>query len=133
MHFHLRTLLAIMSLSAVVSAGFSAGVLSGLLAYILCLSLFMATWRVRLVCERHDLRPFAWIDSWLPWEILFEAVWISLAAVIAFWLSFAFILALLLEASTQLPIFFSVPLGTLAALIVFWLTWPREPNYPPTY
>jgi hypothetical protein len=136
MYFHLRTLLAVMSLSAIVSAGCAVGVVPGMIAYIVCLSLFMATWRCRLVCEMHDLRPFAWADSWLPWEILLEAVGISLAAFAAFGLSNVVLLNLLLHASSQATAFweavaFTAPFGTLAALGVFWLSWPERLNCPP--
>jgi hypothetical protein len=137
MRYRLRTLLAITALCAVVAAFFAFDLMAGILSYIACLSLFMLIWRTRLVYQALDLLPPASADLFLALRVLGGGLAIALAAGIAFCTActlaqapFTDIMvaknqAAEAEVKFKAGLWLSLPLGTIAALYVYWLSWPH--------
>jgi hypothetical protein len=136
MRYHLRTLLLITTLAAIVAAGFAYDLFYGILAYLACLTHFMWnfmwTWRTRIVCQQLDLIPPAKADYLLALKVLLSGGAVALAAVIAFCTVCSTAQLPFVElrpdftTKFKLGLLLSLSLGTLSALAVYWSTWPRN-------
>jgi gamma-glutamylcyclotransferase (GGCT)/AIG2-like uncharacterized protein YtfP len=129
-----------MLLAAVVSACFAHDVFSGLLAYIGCLTLFLTVWHGRVCCRQYDLDPMARANPRIPYQILFVSAGIGVAAAVVFFTFCSFAQVMLVTHRLMVPqsevaearaestrlLLTSLPIGTIGALIVYWLFWPRS-------
>ena len=129
MRYHLRTLIALTALAAIVAWGFSINVEAGILTYIGCL--FVTVIVTRMIAAQRtgkaDIDPKHVLCP-DPVVTFFVSLAVAFAATIAFCATCTV---------TQLPftpvpeifpigLFLSIPLGTFAALLVYWKTRPRE-------
>jgi hypothetical protein len=140
LQFSLRTLLVVMTLIGLIAAAFLWNELAGIFTYLACLTLLVGIWRGR--AAHANIKP-------APGETGMEyagrrdvAVMISgfasLAAAIAFCctctaaqLPFTSFMVTEDQAAAALArfrvgLFASIPIGTAAALFVYWLTWPKS-------
>lgn len=131
--FSLGMLLIVMTLAAVVAAAFSWDQLTGIWVYLGCFSLFMIAWRMRA-------GTFARSGHFA--SVAMISIAIGGASAIAFTATCAvpttgYVLYGLdrglfheTTAATQITagciLVFSMLLGTAAALLIYWFTWPRK-------
>lgn len=130
MRFRLRTLIALTVLAAIVAWRFSFDFGVGILTYIGCL--FVTVIVTRMVAAQRFAQPGNDPKEVLlpdPVVIFFVSLAVALAAAIAFCATCSAIqLPFTFKPEiVHLGLFLSIPLGTLAALLVYWLTRPRPP------
>jgi hypothetical protein len=135
--YKLRTLLIVLALAGLVAAGFAINPLIGTLAYVGCLLLFLSAFRLRVACQLADASPDARNNPWTPHVILLTCLGVAGAAFVAFCatctvVQLPFTTWLVSEERAQkarlmfqLGLCISLPVGTAAAALVYWLSWPR--------
>ena len=140
MRYRLRTLLMVSALAGLVAAGFTVNPLVGTLTYVGCLLLFLSAFRLRVVCRLADASRDARYNPWTPYVLLLTSFGVAGAAFLAFCatctvaqLPFTSWLVTAQEAQRvrqifQLGLWISLPVGTAAAALVYWLSWPRIPS-----
>ena len=140
--FSLRTLFVLVTLTAVVSAAFVWDEFAGIFAYLGCLVLVMMVWRHRALQSllgRPD--PPTHLRLAGPDTVVLASIGIALAAAVAFCCacSFAQLPLVLSQESAatseelararlafRMGLLVSIPIGTVAALLVYALFWPRD-------
>ena len=136
--FSLRTLFIVVTLVAIVFAGFASNPLAGILVYLACFTLVASFLRGRAACRRYDAIGASGRDPGSVAVVVIAAgAGVALAAAIAFCgtctiaqLPFVGLLVPADETGESgkmfaRGLFASIPLGTFAAIFVYVLTWPR--------
>jgi hypothetical protein len=133
--FSLRTLFVLVTLAAVSLGAFVWDEMAGIFVYLGCLILVLMVWRHRALRALLDRpNPPAHLRLAGPDTMVLASVAIALLAAIAFCFAQApFVYyepaadQLAQAKSTfRIGLLGSIPLGTCAALVVYWLFWPRE-------
>src|SRR5262245_10482136 len=140
--YSLRTLFALVTLAAVSLGAFVWDEMAGIFVYLGCLILVLMVWRqraLRALLDRPN-RP-AHLRLTGPDTVVLASVGIALAAVVAFCCTCSFAQPPLVyfeypqqsrqemalaRAAFRMGLTVSIPIGTCAALVVYWLFWPRE-------
>ena len=140
MRYSLRTLLVILTLAAIVAAGFALNTIGGIFIYLGCLLLFMFTWRLKTACRVADANPGANLNPWTPHLIVLSCFGIAVAAAATFCCTCTVVQAPftdfmyqpahapVAEAKFHRGLWISMPIGTAAAMLIFWLSWPQCPT-----
>jgi hypothetical protein len=137
MRFSLRTLFVLVTLAAIVAAGFAWHPVPGIFIYLACFTLVASILRARAACRRIDaIRAAGGPPGSVGSLVVAAGVGVALAAAIAFcgMCSVAQSPFFALHATPErLPevertfargLLVSIPVGTIAAVFVYTLTWP---------
>lgn len=137
--FSLRTLFVLVTLAAVSLGAFVWDEMAGIFVYLGCLILVLMVCRERALRALLDRQnPPAHLRVADPETLLLASVGIALAAAIAFCCTCSFAQSPFVyiepaaeqlaqaKSTFRIGLLASIPLGTCAALVVYWLFWPRE-------
>jgi hypothetical protein len=137
--FSLSTLLGVMTLAAIVAAGFGAHAMWGIAAYVACFSLFMVTWRINAAGKKYDAHRSEIPDPSAPARILWASAGVTFIAAFIFFAGCTYTqisqCPILLAPSNAMfdaqaefhrALWISIPVGTAAALCFYWLSWPAR-------
>jgi hypothetical protein len=143
MRFRLRTLLIVMALAAVVSAGFGVNEGLGILAYLVCFLIFVTVLWFKAE-NRRRLENSQVTGTYYAFDPIlggFTVFGIAIAATVAFCCTgsvtqltvvggFLFTKDELKLPAWNIGLLVAIPIGTLAAACVYWIFWPRSYHRP---